>query len=109
MGLQHSTHLIYGFEIPTTTDFEALDTVLADQPDGERLGRVKHTYLGDFEQLFLHTECEEIEENTFARITAADFTRYEVPVWNTVLHNVAVRLGHELHPEPAWLVLHDYS
>jgi hypothetical protein len=109
MGLYHSAYKAYGFEIPTTTDFERLDAVLADQPDGERLGRVHHQYLGDFEQLFLLTECEEIEENTFARITADDFTRPEVPVWNTVLHNIAVQLGHELHPKPAWLVLHNYS
>jgi len=106
MGLSHSAHLAYGFEIPVTTDFEALDAALADQPDDRR---VQHTYLGDFEQLFLLAESEEIEENTFARITADAFTRYEIPAWNTVLHNMAVRLGHPLHPEPAWLVLHDHS
>lgn len=109
MGLQHSTYRAYGFEIPTTTDFEQLDQVLADQPDGERLGRIQHTYLGDYEQLFLLTVLEEVEANEFARITAADFQRYELPAWNTALHNTAVRLGHELHPEPAWLVLHDHS
>ncbi|MFJ9012280.1 hypothetical protein [Streptomyces canus] len=109
MGLYHSTYVAYGFEVPATTDFEALDQVLADQPDGERLGRVQHTYLGDFEHLFLVTESTEIEANDFARITADDFTRYEIPVWNTVLHNMAVRLGHPMHPEPTWLVLHDHS
>jgi len=109
MGLYHTTSLAYGFEIPATTDFEHLDAVLADQPDGERFGRVEHTFLGDFEQLFLVAESSEIEENTFARLTPDAFTRHEVPAWNTVLHNVAVRLGHELHPEPAWLVLHDHS
>lgn len=109
MALYHSTYRAYGFEIPATTDSERLDKVLNDQPDGERLGRVQHTYLGDYERLFLLTTCEEIEENTFTRITAADLERYELPVWNTVLHNVAVRLGHELHPEPAWLLIHDYS
>lgn len=109
MGLYHSTYRAYGFEIPTTTDFEQLDQVLADQPDGERLGRIEHTYLGDYEQLFLLAVCDEVEANEFARITAADFQRYELPVWNTALHNIAVRLGHPLHPEPAWLVLHDHS
>lgn len=109
MGLSHSTYRAYGFEIPTTTDFDHLDQVLADQPDGERLGRIQHTYLGDYGQLFLLAVCDEVEENAFARITAADFGRYELPVWNTALHNIAVRLGHELHPEPAWLVLHDHS
>ncbi|MEU8642321.1 hypothetical protein AB0C91_10425 [Streptomyces sp. NPDC048674] len=109
MGLHHTTSVAYGFEIPATTDFERLDAVLAEQPDGERLGRVEHTFLGDFEQLFLVAESSEVEANGFARITGSDFTRYEIPVWNTVLHNTAVRLGHELHPEPAWLVLHDHS
>lgn len=109
MGLYHSTYRGYGFEIPATTDFDHLDEVLANQSDGERLGRVQHIYLGDFEQLFLLTVCDEVEENTFARITAADFERYEIPAWNTVLHNLTVRLGHEIHPEPAWLVLHNYS
>jgi hypothetical protein len=109
MGLCHSTYCAYGFEIPTTTDFEALDQVLADQPDADRLARVHHQYLGDFEQLFLLTENEEVQENTFARVTPDDFTRPELPAWNTALHNIAARLGHEVHPEPAWLVLHDYS
>lgn len=109
MGLYHTTRVAYGFEIPANTDFEALETVLANQPDGERLGRVHSAYLGDFEQLFLLAESEEVEANTFARITPDHFARYEIPVWNTVLHDIAVRLGHVLHPEPAWLVLHDHS
>lgn len=107
MGLYHSTYKAYGFEIPTTTDFDALDQALADQP--EQGGRVGHTYLGDFERLFLHAVCEEVEENAFATVTPADFARYEIPAWNTALHDLAARLGHGAHPEPAWLVLHDYS
>lgn len=106
MGLYHSTYRAYGFEIPPTTDFEQLDEILADQPDNRR---VEHTYLGDFERLILHTVCEEIEPNTLATITPADFTRYEIPVWNTTLHGMAVRLGHAEHPPPAWLLLHDHS
>lgn len=109
MGLYHSVYRAYGFEIPADTDFDHVDQVLADQPDGERLGRIRHTYLGDFEQLFLLAVSDEVEANAFARITAADFQRYELPAWNTALHNIAVRLGHPLHPEPAWLVLHDHS
>jgi hypothetical protein len=109
MGMYHSTYRAYGFEIPTTTDFDALDLALAYQPDRAQGCRVGHTYLGDFERLFLHAVCEEIEENAFATVTSADFTRYEVPAWNAALHSLAVRLGHEAHPEPAWLVLHDYS
>jgi hypothetical protein len=109
MGLQHSTYKAYGFEIPTTTDFDHLDQVLADHPDAERLGRIHYQYLGDFEQLFLLAACDEVEENTFTRITPADFARYELPVWNTVLHNTAVGLGHPLHPEPAWLLIHNHS
>lgn len=109
MGLSHSTYRAYGFDIPATTDFERLDEVLADQPDAECLGRVGHTYLGDFEQLLLHTVCEEIEPNTFTAFTSADFTRPEIAGWIAVLHDIAVRLGHEQHPLPTWLVLHDHS
>jgi hypothetical protein len=109
MGLQHSTYKAYGFEIPTSTDFDALDTVLNDQPDGDRLARVTHRYLGDFEQLFLLAACEEIEPNTFARLAPDDLDRHMQPIWETALHNMAVRLGHATHPEPAWLVLHDHS
>lgn len=109
MGLHHSVYRGYGFEIPVTTDFDHLDTVMTTQPEREQGGRVHHTYLGDFERLILLTAYEEIEEATFATVTAADFTRYEISAWNTALHNLAVRLGHETHPEPAWLLLHDYS
>ena len=109
MGLYHSTYKAYGFEIPATTDFERLDEVLASQPEREQGGRVEHTFLGDFERLFLHTVCEEVEENTAATVTPADFARYEISAWTAALHANAVRLGHETHPEPTWLVLHDYS
>lgn len=109
MGLYHTTHLAYGFEIPATTDFEHLDQVITEQPDSESLARVWHQYLGDFERLFLLTACEEVKENECARIEAADLQRSEVPVWNAALHTIAVRLGHEQHPDPAWLVLHDHS
>jgi hypothetical protein len=108
MGLYHSTYVAYGLEIPDT-DFDTLDNTLADQPDGEHLYRVQHLFLGDFKKTFLLTRCEEIEACDFARLTPDAFTRTELPVWNTVLHNMAVRLGHEVHPEPAWLVLHDHS
>jgi hypothetical protein len=108
MGLQHSTYKAYGFEIPATTDFDAIDKAMADQPE-QPGGGVHHQYLGDFERLFLLVASEDIEENTACAITAADFTRYEIPAWNTALHRMAVRLGHETHPEPAWLVLHDHS
>ena len=106
MGLHHTTSVGYGFEIPVTVDFEHLGEVLADQPEGRQ---VQHTYLGDFERLFLLADSKEVEACDFARLTPDDFTRYEIPVWNTALHNMAVRLGHALHPEPAWLVLHDHS
>lgn len=109
MGLSHSTYVGYGFEIPTTTDFEQLDAVINDQPDAELLGRVWHQYLGDFERLFLLTACEEVVENTVTRVESADFTRPELAGWIAALHNVTVRLGHEKHPLPTWLVLHDHS
>ncbi|MGW5616221.1 hypothetical protein [Streptomyces sp. NPDC003877] len=109
MGLHHCVYRGYGFEVPATTDFERLDDVLANQPDGDRLGRIRHLFLGDFERLFLLAICDEVEPASFARVTADDYRWYELPVWNTVLHDTAVRLGHEVHPEPSWLVLHDYS
>jgi hypothetical protein len=106
MGLYHSTYVAYGFEIPATTDFEALDEILAGQPDDRR---VQHTFLGDFERLFLIAESTEIEANDAARLGPDAYSRYEIPAWNTALHDIAVRLGHEQHPEPAWLVIHDHS
>jgi len=109
MGLSHTTYVGYGFEIPATTDFEHLDQVLADQPDAETLGRVQHTYLGDYEHLFLLTECTELEENDAVAITGADYQRPELGGWIAALHDTASRLGHPNHPLPAWLVLHDHS
>jgi hypothetical protein len=106
VGLQHSTYKGYGFEIPSTTDIEALDEAMADQPENERLS---HQYLGDFERLFLLVAVEEIEANDFVAFRPEDFTRYEVPAWTSALHRMAVRLGHAQHPLPTWLVLHDHS
>jgi hypothetical protein len=109
MGLSHSTYVAYGVEIPATTDFERLDEVLATQPEREQGGRVEHTYLGDYERLFLLTESTEVEENTAVAIASNAYARYEIPAWNKALHAIAVRLGHEQHPLPTWLVLHDHS
>jgi hypothetical protein len=105
MGLYHSVAVAYGFEIPDT-DFDLLDQTLAEQPGTDRVGKL---YLGDFEHLFLFTECERVEENTAAVIAPTAYSRYEIPAWNKALHAVAVRLGHEQHPLPTWLVLHDHS
>ncbi|MEI5100349.1 hypothetical protein RB200_19700 [Streptomyces sp. PmtG] len=109
MGLQHSVYRGYGFEIPSTTDFEALDEAMAEQPHPEANQRVHHHYLGDFEQLFLLVGVDEVDANTAAAFTAEDFARYEIPSWTTALHRMAVRLGHDKHPLPTWLVLHDHS
>lgn len=105
MGLYHSTYVAYGVEIPATTDFEQLDQVLAEQGRD----RVEHTYLGDYQRLFLLTESTEVEENTAVAIASNAYARYEIPAWNKALHAIAVRLGHEQHPLPTWLVLHDHS
>lgn len=105
MGLSHSTYVAYGVEIPATTDFDRLDQVLADQGRD----RVEHLYLGDYQRMFLVTESIEIKENTAAAIGPNAYARYEVPAWNKALHEIAVRLGHEQHPLPTWLVLHDHS
>jgi len=104
MGLYHSTYRAYGFEIPDT-DFNALETVLEEQPGPDRVQRL---FLGDAEKTLLVTDCELIEECAFLRLTPEDFARYEVPAWNKALHDAAVRLGHEQHPDPSWLLIHNY-
>ncbi len=109
MSLQHSTYLGYGFEIPATTDFDRLDGVLAEQPDADRIGRITHQYLGDFERLFLLAHCDEVEENTSVAITADHWMRHELKWWQPALHDIAARLGHPDHPKPTWHVLHDHS
>jgi len=109
MSLDHSTYVAYGLEIPSTTDFERLDQILTDQADAERLGRVQHVYLGDYERLFLLTACDEVPENSCVAMTAAHYQRPELAGWIAALHDIAVRLGHPDHPLPTWLVLHDYS
>jgi hypothetical protein len=109
MGLYHSTYLVYGVEIPATTDFDRLDQVLAEQPDNGTVPRVEHTYLGDFQRLFLHTVCEEVEENTATVVGPHAYTRHEIPAWNAALHLMASRLGNARHELPRWLVLHNHS
>lgn len=105
MSLDHSTYLAYGIEIPTTTDFDRLDQVLAEQGRD----RVEHLYLGDYERLFLYTESTEVKKNTAVVIGPNAYARYEITGWNKALHEIAARLGHEQHPLPTWLVLHDHS
>lgn len=109
MGMYHSTYLVYGVELPANIPFDTLDETLAEQPDTGPMPRVEHTYLGDYQRLFLHTACEEIEPNASTAIGPTAYTRHEIPAWNAALHEVSSRLGHPRHALPVWLVLHDHS
>jgi hypothetical protein len=107
MGYYHSTDLAYGFEIPATTDYDALDEAIADQPIGP--DSVGHITVGDYEKTLLVTRCTEVEENTIVRLTADTLAQpAELAAWEEALHDVAVRLGYPDHPAPAWLVVHNY-
>ena len=107
MGLYHSVGIAYGFEIPTTTDLDQLDKVIGDGPDLVK-DSVGHIVVGDYDRLLLVTRYEPVTENAVVQITADMASAAELGAWDSALHDVAVRLGHETHPEPAWLVIHNY-
>lgn len=106
MGLYHSVDIVYGFEIPTSTDIDAIDAALSNQPTPA--GHVSYVVVGDWDRLLLVAHSIDADENTAVPITPDFFTRYEIPAWDKALHDVAVRLGHTDHPAPAWLVIHNY-
>ena len=107
MGLYHSVSLAYGFEIPTNTDLDAIDRALGternDDPDC-----VGYTNVGDNDKAILCTRYRTVAENTIVPVTADMAAVAELAAWDSALHYVAVRLGHEQHPEPRWLVIHNY-
>ena len=107
MGMYHSTYFAYGFQIPDA-DSDALEEALKGQPDNARVG---YLHAGDYDRdmTFLVTECEEADLGEFKVISPQSFQRYEVPAWNTALHEAAVKLGHADHPEPGWLLIPDLS
>lgn len=107
MGLYHDTHLAYGFEVPATTDIDALDDALADQPSHP--DSVGHLVVGDYEKTLLITRFTEVEANSVLRLTP-DLLGHtaEMERWDAALHAAAVRIGHPEHPGPAWLIVHNY-
>jgi hypothetical protein len=107
MGLYHSVAVTYGFEIPTTTDLDLLDQVIGDAPDLVKES-VGHHVVGDWDRLLLVTRFTRIKENAVVRITADMASVAELAAWDSALHHTAIRLGHENHPAPAWLVVHNY-
>jgi hypothetical protein len=107
MGLYHSVGIAYGFEIPTTTDLDQLDKVIGDGPDLVK-DSVGHIVVGDYDRLLLVTRYAPVAENEVVQITAGMASAAELGAWDSALHHTAIRLGHEDHPEPAWLVIHNY-
>lgn len=108
MGLYHSVGIAFGFEIPKDTDLEQLDKVIGDGPDlvADRVG---HIVVGDCDQLLLVTRYGSVEENAVVPLTPDTLaTVNEMTAWNEALHAVAVRLGQAAHPQPGWLVIHNY-
>lgn len=108
MGLYHSVSLTYGFEIPTTTDLDALDKVIGDGPDLVK-DSVGHHVVGDYDRLLLVTRFTPVDENEVVCLTGDEHAQSaELAAWDRALHDVAVRLGYTDHPQPAWLVVHNY-
>lgn len=108
MGLYHSVHVVYGFEIPTDTDLETLDRVIGDGPDLVK-DSVGHIVVGDYDQLLLVTRFTPVKENEVVPVIPDDLASVaELAAWDSELDAVAVRLGHADHPEPRWLVIHNY-
>lgn len=108
MGLYHSVGIAYGFEIPRDTDLEQLDKVIGDGPDLLK-DSVGHIVVGDCDQMFLVTRYAPVEENAAVRLAAdALATVDEMTGWNEALHAVAARLDQAAHPQPGWLVIHNY-
>jgi hypothetical protein len=107
MGLYHSVDIAYGIEIPTTTDIDTLDAALSNPPNPTE--QISYFIVGDWHRLLLVAHTTDIDENTVTPITPDYFTRYELPAWDKALHDAATRLGCPDHPQPGWVVIHDYS
>lgn len=107
MGLYHSVGIAYGFEIPTTTDLDDIDRALGEERNDDP-DCVGYTIVGDNDKAILCTRYRAVAENAVVPITADMASVAELAAWDSALHDVAVRLGHEQHPEPRWLVVHNY-
>lgn len=107
MGLYHSIAVAYGFEIPTSTDLDQLDQIIGDDHADDSVG---HIVVGDLDRLLLVTRYMRIEENDVAPIAPDTLaTVDEMTAWNEALDAVATHIGQAAHPQPGWLVVHNYS
>jgi hypothetical protein len=108
MGLYHSVGIAYGFEIPTTTDLDAIERALGEEPNNDP-DCVGYTIVGDWDKALLCTRYRAIAENAVLPLVADELASVaELSAWDSALHHTAVRLGHEDHPEPGWLLIHNY-
>lgn len=107
MGLYHSVSLSYGFEIPSRTDLNDLDSALQGQPNSP--DSVGYIVVGDCDRLLLVTRSTVVAENEVVRVTPDALAEpADLTVWASALHDAAVRLGLTDHPAPAWLAVHNY-
>jgi hypothetical protein len=106
MGLYHSVDIVYGIEIPTDTDFDALYDAANNQPNPAE--RINYIVVGDNDRLILAAHIFEADENTVTALTPDFLTRYEAPAWDKALHAMAARVGCSEHPQPGWLLIHNY-
>ncbi|BCM70912.1 hypothetical protein EASAB2608_06246 [Streptomyces sp. EAS-AB2608] len=108
MGLYHSVSLAYGFEIPADTDLDLLDQVIGDGPDLVK-DSVGHMVIGDCDQLLLVTRFTPVKENEVVPFIPDELASVaELADWDSALDSAAIRLGYADHPEPRWLVVHNY-
>ncbi|WP_329215112.1 hypothetical protein OG352_06050 [Streptomyces sp. NBC_01485] len=108
MGLYHSVSLAYGFEIPADTDLDTLDQVIGDGPDLLK-DSVGHHVVGDYDRLLLVTRFTPVKENQVVPVIPDELASVaELAAWDSALDYTAVRLGYADHPEPRWLVIHNY-
>ena len=107
MALYHSVSLTYGFEIPKDTDLDTLDEVVGEGPDLVK-DSVGHHVIGGWNRLLLVTRFTRVAENEVVPVIPEELASIaELAAWDSALHDAAVRLGYEDHPEPRWLVVHN--
>lgn len=107
MGLYHTVDIAYGIEIPATLDIEDIENALSDQPS--KPDAVTFIIVGDLDRLLLVTRCTLAAENTVTAITPGTLaTVDEMTAWNEALAAAAARIGQAAHPQPGWLLIHNY-
>lgn len=108
MGLYHNVSLAYGFEIPADTDLDAIDRALGDERNDDP-DAVGYTVIGDRDKAILCTRFTPVKENEVIPLIPDELaSAAELAAWESALDYTAVRLGYADHPEPRWLVVHNY-